>query len=472
LLWDKNYKTAVNHYKNLVAANPENFACILDYANTLTNLKRHREALEYIEMASRIKPEDTNAKTSKKYIQLAYADTKAKKGEFDEAQKTLTNNLVLFPNDRETLKAKANYYERVKKYKKAEELLKNLATSTSDSIKMYHKMTWLYHLRRKHKKAEKPSVLGFGMIQADIDSVLQKEMKEMHIRALIWNGSYKKAATLLSKETDTENTLWLLRLRAMLNSYKGALENALEDYEQILALSKESFEGNIGKTLTLKGLHNETKAYSAVLTTLEYHKNQKDALALKKSLEKQFSPYISSDFGKSNDSGKNTAAIYKVALEIPSSTKIRWRANYRNRSTQNTNTREKAITNNVTGGFHYKIALNFELQSNIGYSAVSSDVKKYIKLITQSEAHYQYQRRHHVRIGYSREMEDFNAALVNLEISKENLYANYATETIAGQGAFVQYYYTSLSDGNKRNLLFSSIYYSLLKLPLLKLGCN
>ena len=62
-------------------------------------------------------------------MQLAYSETKAKKDEFDEAQNILTNNLVLFPNDKETLRAKANYYERVKKYKKAKKMLQQIVVA-------------------------------------------------------------------------------------------------------------------------------------------------------------------------------------------------------------------------------------------------------------------------------------------------------------------------------------------------------
>ena len=62
-------------------------------------------------------------------MQLAYFETKAKKDEFDEAQNILTNNLVLFPNDKETLRVKANYYERVKKYKKVKKMLQQIVVA-------------------------------------------------------------------------------------------------------------------------------------------------------------------------------------------------------------------------------------------------------------------------------------------------------------------------------------------------------
>ena len=62
-------------------------------------------------------------------MQLAYFETKVKKDEFDEAQNILTNNLVLFPNDKETLRVKANYYERVKKYKKVKKMLQQIVVA-------------------------------------------------------------------------------------------------------------------------------------------------------------------------------------------------------------------------------------------------------------------------------------------------------------------------------------------------------
>lgn len=472
LLWGKSFKKAFYHYKQLIKADPNNFACLLGYANTLTNLKRHKEASDYIQKAMSIKPDDKNAQLSKKYIQLALADQKAKKRKFKEAQSLLLDNLSLFEKDKETMLAQSRIFEQEKKFKYAQDVLKKIIKSKEDSLRFYNKMAWLYHLRNKNKKAEKTSALGFQKITKQTDSLLKIETYKSHIRALIWNGNYKKAEGILARENSIEKTPWLLKLRAMLYSYRGDLEKALIDYNQLIYLSKSSFDGNFGKASILNGLKREPEAYSAVLNTLKYHKNQKDALALKKSLEKKFSPHVNTNYKRSNDSGKNNAKIYTVELVIPSGGNINWNAKYRNRSTQNTLTQENAITNNLSAGFHYKISPDLDLKSDIGYNAVSSDVKKYIKLITQTELHYQYQRRQHFRIGYRKEMEDFNAALVNLEISKDNFYANYSLETALRIGTFVQYYYTSLSDGNQRDLLFSSIYYSFSQSPALKLGCN
>jgi hypothetical protein len=75
-------------------------------------------------------------------------------------------------------------------------------------------------------------------------------------------------------------------------------------------------------------------------------------------------------------------------------------------------------------------------------------------------------------LGYKRDIQNFNAALLNEEIVQNNLLLNYSVNTNFNLGWFTQYYYTYQSDENTRNLLFTSLYYKILEKPSLKAGVN
>ena len=69
-------------------------------------------------------------------------------------------------------------------------------------------------------------------------------------------------------------------------------------------------------------------------------------------------------------------------------------------------------------------------------------------------------------------MQNFNSDLINKEIVSNNFYANYNISTNIKFGWFTQYFYTTQSDSNTRNLLFTSLYYNFLSKPVLKGGIN
>lgn len=77
-----------------------------------------------------------------------------------------------------------------------------------------------------------------------------------------------------------------------------------------------------------------------------------------------------------------------------------------------------------------------------------------------------------LEVGYKRDIQNFNADLINEEILGDNFYLNYNIATNFKLGWFTQYFFTSQSDNNQRNLLFTSLYYNFLSKPILKGGFN
>ena len=77
-----------------------------------------------------------------------------------------------------------------------------------------------------------------------------------------------------------------------------------------------------------------------------------------------------------------------------------------------------------------------------------------------------------ISIGFNQELESFNAALLQEQLRLNNIFLSHNISTNKGLGWYTQLRHTPMSDGNNRNLLFTSLYARILKSPMIKTGVN
>lgn len=77
-----------------------------------------------------------------------------------------------------------------------------------------------------------------------------------------------------------------------------------------------------------------------------------------------------------------------------------------------------------------------------------------------------------LELGYQREVQNFNADLIEREIVMNHYGLNYNLGTNINLGWYTQLMHTQQTDNNTRNLLFTSLYYTVLQKPALKFGLN
>ena len=473
LLWNENYHKAKSYYKNLLEENPNSFPALLGYANTLSNLKFFNEALEFIDKALLTSPGNLNALTSKKYINLGYANQYVQNGDYKAALKLLLKNLQLFKKDIETLQNIANVYLISSDFSKAEATYKTIGTSPQNKLTSLNSLALVSHLKGKNKKALEISSEAINYISNKTSESLLQQTKERYAQALIWNRKYKKADILIQKlNNEYPNKNWVLSLRASLNTYKSNFEKSINDYNRILKNDTTSFDGNLGKANALKASGYFIESYKSAENTLKFYKNQKDAVNFIKKLDKIFTPFLETKFSHSFDNGNNEADAYDVRTEIPFSTKFKLLANYNYRTTSNSVAGLNATTNNLLLGASYQLKNNLTLKGSFGVTSSDSDESKYSQLLTDISLNIKPFKLQNLELGYKRDIQNFNAALLDKQIVQNNLILNYSLNTNFNLGWFTQYYYTWQSDENARNLLFTSLYYNILAKPSLKGGIN
>ena len=472
LLWNKNYTDAKTYYQILLKENDKSFPALLGYANTLSNLKEFTDALIYVDKALAVLPGNPNALISKKYMRLGLANDKLSNQKYDEAETILKENFTSFKDDKDTMLNLANLYLISNQNNKAEEVYK--ALEKESILISLNGLSLVCHLSGNEKNALKLSEKALKNIINSNDTVLNNQTKERYVQALIWNKKYKEAEkeinNLLSENKIQEN--WILSLRATLNNYKSNFKSSISDYNLILEKDSTSFDGNLGKANALKAFGFYDDAYKSASRTLKFYKKQKDATNFIKQLDLTFTPFVETKTSYSYDNGNNEAYSYKASSEISFSTKLKLLSSYNYRTTSNSVSNLKATTNNVLVGASYQLLNNLTLKGSLGITSSNSDTKKYNQLLTDISINIKPFKLQNLELVYKRDIQSFNAALLNEEIVQNNLLLNYSVNTNFNLGWFSQYYYTFQSDENTRNLLFTSLYYKILEKPSLKAGVN
>lgn len=473
LLWSSNFESAKTYYETLIQENSKSFSALLGYANTLSNLKSYADALTYVNKALEVSPGNPNALTSKKYIYLGYAYQKQQAQAYDEAEQLLQQNLELFPEDKDTLKNLANLYLITGAYDTSKHIYETLGKQANEKIASLNNLALVYHLKGKNKTALQISDSAYQKVNTIKDTTLVKQTKERYIQALIWNKKFKPAKLIIQDlVSKSPNKNWILALRATLNIYLSNFKKSVDDYDRILKNDSSSFDGNLGKANALKALGGYKGAYAAANNTLTFYKKQKDATQFISNLDLQFTPSLDTKASYSFDNGDNIAYAITTNLEIPTAIKFKWLASYGYRTTSNAVTNNDATAHNVKLGFNLQIMQGLALKTLAGVTRATANDRDFSQINANIALNIKPRKLQDLEIGYLRQIQNFNAELIDREIVMHNLYANYNLSTNFNLGWFTQYYYTPQSDDNTRNLLFTSLYYNILPKPALKAGIN
>jgi len=474
LLWNKKFDVAENYYEKLIKENDKSFSALLGYANTLSNLKKYNKALVYVDKALEVSPNNPNALVSKKYMRLGLANEYLNKQEYSKAEAILKENFTDFKDDKETLLNLANLYLISNQYSKAEETYIKLGSNNENKNISLNGLALVQHLKSKNKLALNTSKTSVNSLPSNASKDIKNQTIERYIQALIWNKKFKEADkeinNLFKSNNEPEN--WMLSLRATLNIYKSNFDKSIEDYNLILKKDSASFDGNLGKANALKALGYYNKAYLGAENTLSFYDNQKDATQFINKLDESFTPFVEAKTSYSFDNGNNDAYMYQLNGEYSFSTKFKVLASYNHRFTKNPVTNLEATSNNVLVGFSYQLFNNVVFKSNLGVTSSNANSNDFTQLLADLAFEIKPSKLQNLEIGYKREIQNFNAELIDREIVQNNFILNYNLSTNFNLGWFTQYYYTSQNDSNTRNLLFTSLYYNILEKPSLKAGVN
>jgi len=474
LLWSNKFIEAEGFYKEILEENDTSFPAVLGYANTLSNLKKYEEALIEVNKALTIQKGNPNALTSRKYVRLGYANQLSQNKEFEKALSLLNQNLIDFPNDKDSQLNKANIYLMTEDLDNAAKVYQEISTNAKDSILAMNGLSLVFHKKHKEKKAlEIASSAKVKVENYKDDKELFISTNERYIQALLWNRKFsdaiKEIEQLRLKYPDEPR---IMALSATEGMYTSKFKSSIQSYTNILSKSEGSFDGNLGIANAYRATGDDEKAFTYAFKTLDYYPKQPDAEKLIKTLKSSYTPFVELKTAFTFDNGNNEAVNLSLRSELPISTKFKSELEYIHRTTKNTVLKNEASSNELALRFSYKFNGNVSLKTKGGISKSNAFTNDYTQWTGEIRLTTKPFRLQNLDIGYQRELQNFNADLIDREIVMNNYFLNYNLSTNINLGWYTQYIYTSQTDDNSRNLLFTSLYYNVLNRPAVKFGIN
>ncbi len=476
LLWNADYEQAQISYSKLISREPKSFPAVLGYANTLAQRKMYNQARIYIEKALVLQPKNTNALISRKYIRLGKAAQYIQQKDWQAAIALIQQNFENFPKDRESLLNLATIYMTTKAW----DLAKDAYAKLECPITRTTGWSLIAHQQHQDKEALTRAKEALSLTTQSTDTATQRLAQERYIQALIWNARYTEAQTTLSQYTiNHSEASWLNALKATLAMYRGQFYKGIASYKQILAKDSTSFDGNLGIANAYRALGRTDLAQEYAQKTLRFYPGQQDAQNLAQKLSTEQRTQLTSIANRTTDNGGNSAYAYRIDAQLPlfktDSAKARkqhLKLGYSYRTTENSNDGTMAQTQAFKLGYQQQLHHTTWLEGEAQLIQAQIMDNDYTELTGKVALRTQPGAKQYLKLAYERQLQDFNAALINSALSLNTYSLSYTLNTNKRLGWYTDYKYTSQTDGNIRSLLFTSVFYQVSKRPGIKTGLN
>jgi len=472
-LWCKDFKKGLEYYLELQKTNPDNVVVLIGLSNAYANLKQYKSAKLSIDKALEVEPSSLSILNSKKHIYKALAFLLMKEKDYTNSLHLLNEILVHFPSDTDVLLDKANVFLQSKRFLKANSTLNSIQGTVADSIRVANARALLAYQKGKNNEALKYCAIARDKLIRCKDEKITKATQKRYVEALLWNKKYKTAKNeIVQLEKLYGEKAWIILMKADLYMRTMSYQKAQESYTQLLNESNVVFNANLGLANAYFANKSYSMAYKGVRNTLHLFPKQADALKLLNSIKYKFSPSVKISTDYIYDSGDNTSIDNKFRAQMYQSSFIQTFMLYHHRQSENHLSNNKAIIQLLFLGGSYQVNSKVIIKANVGYSLLEGDTSSKASILGGVEmetVHLKYQT---VTLGLKREQQYFNANLMSENLKYNKIFLKYHLFLNPGVGCYMETDFSSISDGNQRQLFFVSLYKKLSSNPVSKLGIN
>ncbi|CAL2078799.1 Tetratricopeptide repeat-containing protein [Tenacibaculum sp. 190524A02b] len=310
------------------------------------------------------------------------------------------------------------------------------------------------------------------------DELLSTEPKnlEFNINAaecLLWNKEFDLALEkyIFLQKNYPENPIIELGLANTYSNLKK-YHKAIQHYQKSIKLNNKILGIYIGLAYTYQANNQDKFALYTIEEALKLNSNNKQLISLKNTIQKKYRPRIEQKEVHTFDNGHNISrnSITRYIHPISTKTSIGFSYNYRSSKNDVLNQQSNQYTMGI--GFEHYLTNKIKLIGGLNYLKTNGFNNSYNDLTYSIGSKIKLGYNQNLNFSFQKEYHNFNAQLINSEIYQNHLSLNYHILTKYKIGWFTQYYFTSQSDDNIRNLWFNSIYYLLKKETPFKIGIN
>lgn len=468
-LWGKQPLKAIPVYQSLLETDAQLFPALLGLANSFSMAGKYEQAYETIGKAIAINSENEQAKISRKYIILGYANyVGSDQQDYEKALTLLGENLANDAEDQDSRMLQGSMLMRAKRYDEALASFSKLKSKTNSLIQQ----SLVLHLSGKNQEAY---LLADSANRISIDDPQKKMVVKLHLlNALLWNNELKKAKVYYQSLTDElGEEASVLFAGAQLSMYDANFEKGVDYYQSGLKKDEKSFAGNLGIADAFHALKQDSKSYLAAFKSEEMFDNQPDVLAFIKKLNDGHSPEVHGAYILSGSSDGSFNRAYQAGGSLSITPELKAGVDYENKRyrMEGSNAFSEKQAFGVYSSYQVNSMVNFESEVKL--------LRNNIEGITSSNyllrmmAKLRINKLLGINTGYKSELLDFNNALFSRQLKANHLFLQsnfYITQS--GIGNYTELMKSFLSDGNQRTLLFTSVYQNIGKKKYLKTGVN
>ncbi len=462
-LWLKMPDQAKTTYYSVLSQDSLSFNALLGVANAFSMAHEHQSANKWIQRAIAVNPSSDQALLSQKFIRLAYANQLAsEQQDFEKALKLVNQNLTIQSDDQESLTLKANIHIMSGDYA--------LATQAFDGVKSHvDRLLGTSIAKHLEKKDDEALELAKKALVANNIRVMTH-----YISALLWNKELGAARAIAdSLANSNPNTPEYIASQAEVAMYEADFIDGYERYNAYLIENPQSFKGNLGLADASHALGIDDQAYKYAQNTLKFHPGQQDAKAFIQRLNNLHSPNVIGSLVYGNSSDGSSFIGWSTGLEASVSPRTSISTNYSQKTYHTRQTKSENQSETITLGIKSQFGkrLRFDAQAS-KIDLIEDESDDNTRMIGEAMATIKMSKSQTTSLGIKSELQDFNSDLLSQNLKTNHLFIKNALNwKTSGFGMYSEYYYSSFSDGNSRQLLFNSFYKSIEKKGL-KYGIN
>lgn len=473
-MWNEQFSQALQLYKALYPSHPNDFVVNQGIANASASLHDNDTAFRFIKKALEIQPDNSGAKLSAKYIRLAKCEELHRQGDIEQAHLQLDTILLDFKNDREVLLKRAVIYLTTDELKKASETYTLLYTNKIDIYEGLAGMSYTSKLQHKNKKA-----LSYAQQAFEYANATHKQDDEILIRAYIGiidsygiNRNFKKSFSYLEEaEQLFQNTTSLDLTRARMHLWNRSYSKAFGVYNQMDDMDN-SFEYHLGLAELYRATSDINKAKDKVKEGLHVIPNETNAVRFLKELKRMQKPTFTIGHFVSKDNGQNTAKESVIGVNLNNKSNIT--PNFYIKSRASTDIHQNRATQNIAGlrvtyKPHFRLNTKASAEVTTNTISESSKANNYTYHIGQDALLGKY---HQIQFATTKYFYNYTSDLIQSNLGIQDYIGQYQYTKPKLPNLFVQYIHSRQSDDNTKNLIYSSLYYTIKAFPNIKAGIN
>jgi len=469
-MWDKQYRLAARLYEQLIRKDKTDSNALTGYIRALTATENFIGAINFAKQLQLLEPENKNAQEAIRISNLGYANQMKRQNNFKDAEYILLELDSTFPADEYIYNNIAELYIDWNRISDANTIYKKMESLEMNPFLSYNGLSKTSLILHKRKSALRYAEKAIELNSEDRYEKIISGIN--YTRALAANNKYAEAFYFLEEMEEAEGTDLQIDLeKAKLNLQNKSFRKAHEEYLALEKRQANNYQIKMGIVESLIALKKKNKAITKLKEALSIEPGGVDAERLLEKLKQESRPLLHLYVDRNTDIGQNNSTIFGTEIQFNKSESFTPSIFVNRKNTSQDDMSSASIIRAGVGNI-LQIRPSLQLITDLGIAKISCSRNSREELIYNLAIKGQLGKALNLELGIDRDLQDYSPTLLDENIRFTNYYLSYNFDFSKKIGAYSQFIRTTQNDGNKRNYILASLFYSITQYPNIKLGAE